>query len=67
MKNTSYQGQQTIYVLCTRLCRDVYSNKLDLFIFTQERIIYIFITMNEFIKNLFIITQERIIYTFINL
>ena len=31
------------------------SNKLDLFIITKEKIIYIFITMNEFIKNNIII------------
>ena len=31
------------------------SNKLDLFIITKEKIIFIFITMNEFIKNNIII------------
>ena len=31
------------------------NNKMTLFIITKERIIYIFITMNEFIKNNIII------------
>ena len=31
------------------------SNKLDLFIITKEKVIFIFITMNEFIKNNIII------------